>query len=93
MNYFGTNINSILHSFLGGNFGLFTGMSILSMFEIAFWVVRFIFGKSESEAKTTDAVQKKDRINGKKRRFGLQKKNFARQRRRMFQTEVGLASF
>ena len=28
----------------GGNLGLCTGMSILSFFEIAFWIVRFICG-------------------------------------------------
>ena len=28
---------------LGGNLGLFTGMSVLSLFEIIFWVARFIF--------------------------------------------------
>ena len=29
---------------LGGNVGLFTGMSILSMFELIFWIARFVSG-------------------------------------------------
>ena len=28
---------------IGGNLGLFTGMSILSMIEIAFWITRIVF--------------------------------------------------
>jgi hypothetical protein len=31
----------ILNLFLGGTLGLFTGMSLLSVFEVAFWLVRF----------------------------------------------------
>ena len=81
----------LLYSFIGGNFGLFTGMSILSMFEIAFWVIRFIFGRSERENKTTDTVKGKQRINGKRRRLSLPENSFGRQKRRVFQTEVGMA--
>ena len=29
---------------LGGNLGLFTGMSILSIVEIGFWISRMLFG-------------------------------------------------
>ena len=31
-----------LYRFVGGNLGLFTGMSILSMCEIVFWIARII---------------------------------------------------
>ena len=29
----------------GGNLGLFTGMSVLSMIEVVFWIARLIFGQ------------------------------------------------
>ena len=35
-------VKLIYFSIIGGNLGLFTGMSILSLFEIIFWIVRFI---------------------------------------------------
>ena len=76
---------------IGGNFGLFTGMSILSVFEIAFWVVRFIFGKSRRKNETADNVKGNLETNRKKRRFRVPKKSSGRQPRRKFQTEVGIA--
>ena len=33
---------NFLHFVVGGNLGLFTGMSILSMCEIVFWIARII---------------------------------------------------
>ena len=38
---------------LGGNVGLFTGMSILSLFEIGFWLVRFVLRTSKGGKKGT----------------------------------------
>ena len=61
------------------------------MFEIAFWVVRFIFGKPGRENETTDEVKGKPRVSGKKRRFGLQRKSFGRHNKNIFQAEVGIA--
>ena len=44
----------------GGNLGLFTGMSILSMIEIAFWITRIIFhvcpGQRKSKSKNESDV-------------------------------------
>ena len=36
-------LKKVLQIVSGGNLGLFTGMSILSMIEIAFWITRIIF--------------------------------------------------
>ena len=41
VNCFSDYVN-LPYSIEGGNLGLFTGMSILSMFEIIFWIVRVI---------------------------------------------------
>ena len=41
-------------SHIGGNLGLFTGMSVLSMFEILFWVARFVFGGASRRKRTQD---------------------------------------
>ena len=48
----------------GGNVGLFTGMSILSLFEIGFWLVRFILRSSgrKKKSKDADAMVKETRI-------------------------------
>ena len=43
-------INTYLYTillFLGGNLGLFTGMSILSMFEVVFWILRIMFARKQ----------------------------------------------
>ena len=51
------------YSILGGNLGLFTGMSVLSLFELIFWAARFIFGrgnvKEEPGNKDTERQPKK----------------------------------
>ena len=48
---------------LGGNLGLFTGMSVLSLFELIFWAARFIFGggnvKEEPGNKDTERQPRK----------------------------------
>ena len=48
----------------GGNVGLFTGMSILSLFEIGFWLVRFVLRSSgrKNKSKNADAKAKEKRI-------------------------------
>lgn len=53
----------------GGNFGLFTGMSILSMFEIGFWLIRFIFSGPERDDKIKDKGKKHEMKIRKKRIF------------------------
>ena len=49
--FFGSIFKTYQYVLLGGNLGLFTGMSVLSLFEIIFWVARFIFrgGKVDSK--------------------------------------------
>ena len=53
---------------LGGNLGLFTGMSVLSLFELIFWAARFIFGggnvkeepgKKDAEKRPKKKIQKR----------------------------------
>ena len=52
MSAFGSIINSMnfnfqiscFHIFLGGTLGLFTGISILSMIELVFWLLRYLMG-------------------------------------------------
>ena len=49
-------------TFLGGVVGLFTGMSILSVFEIIFWVARVaaaMMGVATFKRKTGAAVEEK----------------------------------
>ena len=70
---------SIVHK-IGGNFGLFTGMSILSMFEIAFWLVRFILGTSGTRKISVGTPSNISKTKGKKRldlRLGIQGKKDA----------------
>ena len=45
---------------IGGNVGLFTGMSVLSIFEVLFWIARFIFSsprKDKEKAKQAELMQ------------------------------------
>ena len=57
----------LLH--LGGNLGLFTGMSVLSLFEIIFWVARFIFRGGKVDGKPSN------KNTGRKLKKKLQKRN------------------
>ena len=38
------NHRLFMKTFLGGTLGLFTGMSIMSMLELVFWIARLLFG-------------------------------------------------
>ena len=49
---FGCIFKTYQYVILGGNLGLFTGMSVLSLFEIIFWVARFIFRGGKVDGKS-----------------------------------------
>jgi len=65
------NNNSLFYSFkkLGGNVGLFTGMSILSLFEIAFWLVRFVLRSSGKRDRSENTHKNGLKARGKKLSF------------------------
>jgi len=67
-----------LYAISGGNAGLFTGMSILSLFEIGFWIIRFLsrmaYGSNNANMSNKTEATSDERSLAKKHRHTLNKR-------------------
>ena len=72
---------AFLNYFSGGNFGLFTGMSFLSLMELLFWISKLVWkipqkmnqDQKSDDLKASGTKVKSSRIRWKKRRMMLRK--------------------